>query len=250
MKISLNNVVVTGAASGLGEAVASALVEAGVGVSCLDANATRLEAVVARLREQGGKAEALVADVADPNQLAVAFAHAAESAPIDGLVTCAGVQSKTRILDLSVAEWDRVINVNLRGTFLCVQHALRTMIPRETGRIVTIASDTGKRGGGRLGKSAYGASKGGVLIFTRSLARELASLKGRVRINCLCPGPIFTDMHTGITPEEHEIVEKSVPLGRFGKPAEIAAGVMFLLSDAASYVYGESLLVDGGVVMD
>jgi NAD(P)-dependent dehydrogenase (short-subunit alcohol dehydrogenase family) len=124
------------------------------------------------------------------------------------------------------------------------------MIPQEHGRIVTIASDTGKRGGGRLAKSAYSASKGGVIAFTRSIARELAPFKGEIRVNCLCPGPMFTEMHTGITTVEHDTVEKSVPLGRFGTPREVAAGVLFLLSDEATYVYGETLSVDGGVIMD
>jgi NAD(P)-dependent dehydrogenase (short-subunit alcohol dehydrogenase family) len=249
MKISLKNVAVTGAASGLGQAVTSALVELGVGVTCIDADVKRLQAHVEELRAEGGEASAAGADVTDGEAIREAFASIAGH-PLDGLVTCAGVQSKTPILDLTVSEWDRVLNINLRGTFLCVQNALRSMIPRERGRIVTIASDTGKRGGGRLAKSAYSASKGGVIAFTRSIARELAPFKGELRVNCLCPGPMFTHMHDGITPMEHDTVEKSVPLGRFGTPREVAAGVLFLLSDEATYVYGETLSVDGGVIMD
>jgi 3-oxoacyl-[acyl-carrier protein] reductase len=249
MKISLKNVAVTGAASGLGQAVTSALVELGVGVTCIDADVKRLQAHVEELRAEGGEASAVGADVTDGEAIREAFASIAGH-PLDGLVTCAGVQSKTPILDLTVPEWDRVLNINLRGTFLCVQNALRSMIPRERGRIVTIASDTGKRGGGRLAKSAYSASKGGVIAFTRSVARELAPFKGGLRVNCLCPGPMFTHMHDGITPMEHDTVEKSVPLGRFGTPREVAAGVLFLLSDEATYVYGETLSVDGGVIMD
>ncbi|WP_457093538.1 SDR family NAD(P)-dependent oxidoreductase [Microvirga sp. P5_D2] len=249
MKVSLKNVAVTGAASGLGQAVTSALVEHGVGVTCIDADLKRLRAHVEELRVEGGKASAVGVDVTDSEAIREAFAGI-DGDPVDGLVTCAGVQSKTPILDLTVSEWDRVLNINLRGTFLCVQYALRSMIPQEHGRIVTIASDTGKRGGGRLAKSAYSASKGGVIAFTRSIARELAPFKGEIRVNCLCPGPMFTEMHTGITTVEHDTVEKSVPLGRFGTPREVAAGVLFLLSDEATYVYGETLSVDGGVIMD
>ncbi len=251
MKVSLQNVVVTGAATGLGYAVANALLDLGVRVVCLDANEATLKEAVARLASRGGKVSGHKLDVSDPAAVAKCFEAVVQAnGPVEGLVTCAGIQSTTRILDLTIDEWDRVMNINLRGTFICVQQALKSMIPREVGRIVTIASDTAKRGGGRLGKSAYGASKGGVMLFTRSLARELGTLHGRVRVNCLCPGPMFTKMHDGMTPDIKQMVESSVPLGRFGTPEEIANGVVFLLSDNASFVYGETMLVDGGVVMD
>lgn len=251
MKISLKNVVVTGAATGLGYAVASALVDHGVRVACLDANEAALGDSVRQLTQRGGKVTGRKVDVSDPLAVRECFeAIVAADGPVDGLVTCAGIQSTTRILDLTLDEWDRVININLRGTFVCVQQALRSMIPQEFGRVVTVASDTAKRGGGRLGKAAYGASKGGVLLFSRSVARELGGLHGRVRVNCLCPGPMFTRMHDGMTSDVKQMVEGSVPLGRFGAPEEIANGALFLLSDEASFVYGESLMVDGGVVMD
>jgi 3-oxoacyl-[acyl-carrier protein] reductase len=250
MRIPLQNVVVTGAASGLGYAVASALVDAGTRVVCLDANEAALSGSVKQLAARGSVTGYRL-DVSDPTAVTRCFESiVTANGPIDGLVTCAGIQSTTRILDLTVDEWDRVININLRGTFICVQQALKSMIPREMGRIVTIASDTAKRGGGRLATSAYGASKGGVLLLTRSLARELASLHGRVRMNCLCPGPMLTKMHEGVIDDIKQLVESSVPLGRFGNPEEIASGVLFLLSDEASFVYGESMMIDGGVVMD
>ncbi len=251
MTISLKSVLVTGAASGLGREVSLALAGPSVSVICVDANAEGLEATVKQIRGRGGLAEAFTADVGSETAVAAAFAQLANRSPaLDGLVTCAGVQNTTRILDLTIAEWNRVMAINLTGTFLCIQNALRIMMPHKRGRIVTIASDTGKRGGGRVGKAAYGASKGGVIALTRSVARELASFRGAFRINCVCPGPMDTSMHVGITPEVQTMVENSVPIGRFGTTAEVAAGVLFLLSDEASYVYGESLSVDGGVVMD
>src|SRR5262249_51655962 len=149
---------------------------------------------------------------------------------LDGIVTCAGVQNKTSILELTAAEWDRVMAINLRGTFLCVQAALRIMIPRNKGRIVTIGSDTGKRGGGRVGKSAYGSSKGGVVIFTRSIAKELAPVhQGAIRINCVCPGPMLTPMSGDIYYDDRPKTHASVPMGRYGTTDEVANGVMFLL---------------------
>jgi 3-oxoacyl-[acyl-carrier protein] reductase len=251
MLISLKSVLVTGAASGLGRVLAKSLAEQSVMVTCLDLNAGKLDETVEEIRRAGGNAKAIAVDIADDKALAEAFEQIAKTdPPLDGLVTCAGVQNKTSILDLTAAEWDRVMAINLRGTFLCVQGALRIMMPRNRGRIVTIASDTGKRGGGRVGKSAYGSSKGGVVVFTRSIARELASLGGNIRINCVCPGPMLTPMSGDIFHNDAPKTHAAVPIGRYGSMTEVAAGVQFLLSDEASFVYGEALNVDGGLVMD
>jgi NAD(P)-dependent dehydrogenase (short-subunit alcohol dehydrogenase family) len=251
MNFDLQGVMVTGAASGLGRAVALGLADHGVPVICLDSNRDALAATAAQIDQRGGRCTTLVADLASEGSIAGAFRELGDAAlPLDGIVTCGGVTSKKKILELDVSEWDRVMNINLRGTFLCVQHALRIMIAQQRGRIVTVASDTAKRGAGRLSTAAYGASKGGVVTLTRSLARELASHRGAIRVNGLCPGPIWTAMHDGMTDEEHATVEASVLMGRFGKPEEIAAGALFLLSDEASFVYGETLVVDGGVVLD
>lgn len=250
MTCFLKAVVVTGAAGGLGRAVALALGKQSTCVWCLDADPKGLGSVVAEIRHLGGAAEALSVDITDPAELSAAFEKMSQTHVIDGLVTCAGIQNTTGILDLTVEEWDRVMAINLRGTFLCIQNSLRVMIPKNRGRIVTVASDTAKRGGGRVGKAAYAASKGGVVILTRSVARELAPRRLDIRINCICPGPMQTNMHDGMTAEVKTMVESSVPLGRFGMPEEVAAGVLFLLSDEATFVYGETLSVDGGVIMD
>ncbi|MPW19630.1 SDR family oxidoreductase [Paraburkholderia sp. CNPSo 3157] len=251
MKFTLQQVMVTGAAGGLGRAVALGLASHGVPTVCVDAKRDGLAETQAEARRLGASCMSIVADLASETSMSETFARLdSDAIRLDGVVTCGGITSKTRVLDMTIDEWDRVMNVNLRGTFLCVQHALRSMVPRRSGRIVTIASDTAKRGAGRLSTSAYGASKGGVVSLTRSLARELASFRGAIRVNCLCPGPIWTEMHNGMTPEERATVENSVLMGRFAKPEEIAAGVLFLLSDEASFVYGETLMVDGGVVLD
>jgi NAD(P)-dependent dehydrogenase (short-subunit alcohol dehydrogenase family) len=251
MNFDLHRVIVTGAAGGLGRAVALGLAAHGVPTVCIDAKREGLAETQAQAQQLGAACHSIVADLASEASIREAFdGLPRDGAPLDGIVTCGGITNKTRVLDMTVDEWDRVMNINLRGTFLCVQHALRTMVEQRRGRVVTIASDTAKRGAGRLSTSAYGASKGGVVTLTRSLARELASHRGAIRVNCLCPGPIWTGMHDGMTPEEHATVENSVLMGRFAKPEEIAAGVLFLLSDEASFVYGETLMVDGGVVLD
>jgi NAD(P)-dependent dehydrogenase (short-subunit alcohol dehydrogenase family) len=226
------------------------LAERSIPVVCVDAQEDGVEQTVDHIRGAGGSAEPLVIDVANEASVASAFAHLAAGPALDGLVTCAGIHNKTGILDLTRAEWDRVMAVNVTGTFRFVQEALRIMIPNKHGRIVTIASDTGKRGGGRGGKAAYGASKGAVLAFTRSVARELAQYKGKIRINCVIPGPMLTEMHKDISPDVKTMFENAIPIGRFGSPAEVASGVLYLLSDDASYIYGETLSVDGGVLMD
>lgn len=250
MKVSLKHVMVTGAGSGLGREVSIALAEHSIRVVALDARQEALVDTAERIRARGGVVETHVVDVSDEGSIRGAFASIDGSSPLDGLVTCAGIHNKTGIGDLTLAEWNNVMGVNMTGTFLCVQEALRVMIPNRKGRIVTIASDTGKRGGGRGGKSAYGASKGAVIAFTRSIARELGEYGGRLRINCVNPGPMMTEMHAGITAEAQMMAEQSIPMGRFGTTAEVAAGILFLLSDTASYVYGETLSVDGGVLMD
>jgi NAD(P)-dependent dehydrogenase (short-subunit alcohol dehydrogenase family) len=251
MNWALDSVLVTGAGSGLGREVAVQIAQKRVHVFCLDVVQKGLDETLTRIDHAGGSAEALVCDVADERAVAAAFAAVKQSyRALDGIVTCAGITSQTSILDLTLAEWERCLAVNLRGTFLCVQAALRLMIPRNTGRVVTIGSDVGTRGGGRLAKSAYGAAKGGVIVFTKSIARELAAMKLAIRVNCACPGPMQTAMNADMSDDVRRMVESSVPVGRIGAPQEVAAAVLFLLSDEASYVYGETFNVDGGVVMD
>ncbi len=241
--------VVTGAGSGIGRAVARALAAADARIAVCDMNGEAADQVAEEIRSTGRSAIAVSMDVTSRASVHAAFEHIArawEEPRI--LVTGAGMAGTTRLLSLTEEEWDRVLAVNLKGTFLCVQRAVEGMRRVGEGRIVTIASDTGKRGGGRISTSHYAASKGGVIAFTRSVARELAG--GSIRVNSICPGPTDTPMHALLPPEKREQVARSIPLGRFARPEEIAAAVVFLVSDEASYIYGETLSVDGGVLMD
>jgi 2-hydroxycyclohexanecarboxyl-CoA dehydrogenase len=241
--------VVTGGGSGMGRSVALALAAADARVAVCDLDVEAAVRVAEEITAVGGSAVPVALDVTSRASVDAAFDEIEETweAP-QVLVTCAGILGTTRLGELTDAEWDRVLAVNLTGTFLCVQRAVAGMTGAGDGRIVTIASDTGKRGGGRIATSHYAASKGGVLAFTRSVARELAG--GPIRINSICPGPTDTPMHDTLSGELREQVAKSIPMGRFAQPEELANAIVFLVSDAASYVYGETLSVDGGVLMD
>jgi len=234
--------VVTGAAGGIGGAVCRRLAADGFAVACLDVreqDAARLagELPLARgygvdVRESASVREAagrIRGDLGDPWLL----------------VNAAGVFSIQYLTDLDEAEWDRILDTNLRGPFLTCREFLPAMVAARDGCIVNIASTAGVRGGRR--RAAYCASKGGLVILTRSLAVDHG--RDGVRVNCLCPGLIDTEMADWIRHDEEALTQWSsgIPAGRMGTPAEIADGVAFLASDGGSYLHGAVLMVDGGV---
>lgn len=240
---------VTGAASGIGRAVSIALADEGAIVILADLELESAERFKAKLTAKGQTAYAVQVDVGKPESIEAMFEWIkTEFGTLDHCVTCAGVISKIKLLEIDLEEWNRVVSINMTGTFLCIQGSYRLMAPNKAGSIVAIASDTAKRGGGRIGTSAYGASKGAVLSMVKSIAREMAGCG--VRINSICPGPTETAMHNALEDKMWEQVAAGIPLGRFAKPEEIAAAIVFLCSDASSYIYGESMNVDGGVLME
>jgi 3-oxoacyl-[acyl-carrier protein] reductase len=239
-------IVVTGAASGMGQAIAGAASREGARLVLSDVDAARLKTTAAEL---SGEVRCQPADVTRLPDIEAVFELAErEFGRVDGLVTCAGIITTLPLLEVTLEEWDRVFAVNARGTFFTVQAALRRMLPRRHGRIVTIGSDSYKLGGGRIANIPYAATKGAVVTMTKGFARALVGTG--IRINCVNPGPCDTPMHAPLTAEQRAMVTGRIPMGRLGLPTEIASALLLLLSDAASFVYGESVNVDGGVLME
>ena len=238
--------VVTGGASGLGQAVARGLVREGARVVLGDVDAAGLERTA---KELGDKARWKRTDVTRRADIAALFALTDEAfGPVEVLVTCAGIISSAPLAEMTEEEWDRVLAINTRGTFFCIQEAVTRMRPQKRGRIITIGSDSVARGGGRVATAAYTASKGAVVALTRNIARDLVGTG--IAVNCVNPGPIDSPMHAPLTPEQRARVTSSIPLGWMAKPEEIANGVLFLASRrAASFMYGTNLNIDGGTQM-
>lgn len=240
--------VVTGGASGIGLGVARQLVADGHRVAVLDRNAEAATAAAAALVADGATALAVAVDVADRGSVEAAYARVrTELGPIEILVTSAGIEAFTPLLEITPEAWDRLVAVNLTGTFTCVQLAVPDMLAAGWGRIVTIASSSAQSGAPKM--AHYTASKGGVISLTRSLAVELAR-KG-ITVNSVSPSLVDTPMAreaeaAGDFPGV-DVVGSMVPVGRAGTPADMAAACAFLCSEGAGYVTGQIVGVNGGM---
>ncbi|EJZ05316.1 short-chain dehydrogenase/reductase SDR [Mycolicibacterium vaccae ATCC 25954] len=241
---------VTGGASGLGEAICSGLVADGHRVAVLDVNADAAEKIAAELRGRGGQAIGVAADVSDEAAVESAFAAArAEFGPVEILVTSAAIGGFTRFDKITLDEWNRYLAVNLTGTFLSIRAALSDMVDAKWGRVVTISSAAGQQGAPRQGH--YSATKGGVIAMTKTVARDYA--KYGITANSVPPFAIETPMlrqqqAEGKLPPA-EFLTQAIPAGRVGVPEDVAAVCSFLCSEAAGYVTGQVIGVNGGAVV-
>ena len=246
--LSGKNVVITGGGGGIGRECALLFAAEGAHLALSDLNLDNARAVAAELERHGARAVALRTDVTDEADVARLFEQTAEAlGGVDVLVNGAGIFQSKPVLDLTVAEWNRVMNINLTGVLLCSQGALRHMEPRRSGSIVSIASLAGQVGGIYAG-AHYATSKAGVAALTKSLAKYAGPLG--IRVNCVNPGPIDTPMTADWPGEVKGGLERSIPLGRLGRPEEVARVIVFLASDAASYIHGAHVDINGGVHMD
>ncbi len=236
---------VTGAGRGIGRATALALARAGAHVAVsYYTSIDGAEAAVGEISGLGRRAVAVPADVADGAQVtAMVEAALREMGRIDILVNNAGIASQAATADLTEAEWDRVVDVNLKGAFLCARAVLPTMMAQHWGRIINISSIAGQTGG-RLG-AHYAAAKAGLLGLTKFLARELAPWG--ITVNAVAPSGIPTDLLSRAGVDPAVLAER--PVGRAGTPEEVAAAVVFLASDAAAYITGQTISLNGGLWM-
>ena len=245
MKIDLTGrtALVTGSTRGIGRAIAQSLADAGARVAVVGRDQARAGQAAQAI---GAGAQGFGADVGDPASI-VALVESVERAfgQVDVLVNNAGLTRDNILFRIKDDDWDAVLDANLRGAFLAIRATSRGMIKRRWGRIVNIASIVGITG--NKGQANYAASKAGLIGLTKSVAKELASRN--VLVNAIAPGFIETDMTAAMTAEARAALSGQIPLERLGTPADIAGVVTFLASDYASYITGQTLVVDGGMVM-
>jgi len=238
--------VVTGAARGIGRSISLALADAGASVALIDLSAENLQGVLNEITASGGKASVHLCDITNQEAVAAAFNDIMERhGALHILVNNAGITRDNLLMRLSPEDWEAPIRTNLTGAFYCIKAAVRPMMKQRYGRIINIASVVGITG--NAGQANYAASKAGLIGLTKSTARELAS-RG-ITANAIAPGFITTALTADLSEDAKKKLTEHIPLGRLGKPEDVAPAVVFLASEEAGYITGQTLLVDGGMVI-
>lgn len=247
MSLVGKNALVTGASRGIGKEIALELSKHGVNVAISYINnKEKAQEVVDGIKKNGINGMAIKADISKEEDVAnMVEIINAEWGPIDILVNNAGITKDNLLIRMKTEEWDDVIGTNLKGTYLCTKYVVRGMMKKRYGKIINIASVVGITG--NFGQGNYSASKAGVIGFTKSIAKELAS-RG-INVNAVAPGFIETDMTEILKKDIKDSLVKSIPMGRIGTPKDIANIVVFLASEKSDYITGEIINVDGGMVM-
>jgi 3-oxoacyl-[acyl-carrier protein] reductase len=246
MSLSGRVALVTGASQGIGRACALKLAQSGATVAVAARNQEKLNELVGEIAASGGKAAAFPVDVADEEQIKTACkAIIGQFGKIDILVNNAGITRDQLVMRMKRADWDAVLNTNLTSAYICIQQVIGSMLKQRWGRVINITSIFGQIG--QAGQANYAASKAGLIGLTMAIAREVASRN--ITCNAVAPGFIETAMTSGLSDEFKQTALRMIPLGRIGTPEDVAGAVEFLSSEAASYISGHVLNVNGGMLM-
>jgi len=249
MKFKLNNkiAIVTGASQGIGKTIAIELAKSGATICCISRNKKSLDTVVNEITQNNGNAFSYSCDISDPNSVKETISNIVKNySKIDILINNAGITDDNILVRMSENQWDNVINTNLKGAFNCTKNTIRYMMKNKYGRIINITSIVGLTG--NSGQANYAASKSGLIGMTKSIAKEVAS-RG-ITVNCIAPGWIETSMTEILEEEIKNNFLNQIPIKRMGTPEDIANAVIFLASDEASYITGQTLTIDGGRIIN
>ena len=246
MELNGKIALITGSAQGIGRTISEELAEQGAHVILGDVNLEGAEKTAEELKEKGNKASAIKIDVSNASNVHSVFDFILkEYKPVDIVVNNAGITRDGLLVRMKEADWDLVLNINLKGSFLCSQQAAKQMMKQKSGAIVNIASIVGVMG--NFGQANYSASKAGLIGFTKTLAREMAP-RG-IRANAIAPGFIDTEMTRVLEEPVREKLIEQIPLARLGQPEDVASCVSFLVSEKASYITGQVININGGMLM-
>ena len=238
--------IITGASRGIGKAIAIQLATYGVKISLVARNRSDLDTVLNTIIESGGEAQSITGDVSNFNSFSdIVDKTLKKWKQVDILINNAGITQDNIIMRMKENEWDNVMAINLKGCYNGIKAVTRPMVKNKSGRIINITSVIGQIG--NPGQSNYAASKAGIIGLTKSIAKELGSRN--ITLNAVAPGYIATDMTNQLDNDVKKLLKTTIPLGRLGKPEDVANLVCFLASDKASYITGQTFNVDGGMVM-